>query len=367
MVGGQDKKPGFKDYAAHAVMGTRKWKRILGVSLSLYAAALAAPVVGSWYSVTTEHAAVVTNEFDGQRTIVEQGFHKKHFWYVPFVSSYLTSVDQHFKGEHIWYFRNPGGFGQLQVRGGQRTGYEDFVQVSSSDFKQTLVRPAVKYKIIDLKTFALTRLGKGLDGEGHDRPYILLGREFDSHIFPVVQSKDQADLLRSGRDGGVKTIEVQDEILVRLKKSDLEKRWGIEVISVLFDAQLTPEVAAANAKKQEEIMLGEGFAERSEQTKTGWQQVIVGGLLGEDPEKTTLRAILEDTPDHLRPGLEKLIDNFIFYNTLKERKSDVIWVPYGSYTLNPGGVTQQQAAPTQNQRRERPSRNNPRGPSPTGP
>ena len=289
----------------------------------------------AWYSVKTNHGAIVTDEWTGKREIKGQGNHMKNIWGVPVINSLFTKIDEHLLTEHIWFFRN--SFKKLNknplpsnVNNSNDTTLENYVDVSSKDLKQTLVKVGIKYKINDLEKFAVTRMGRGLDGiDAHDRPYILTGNEFDTSIFSAVQSKNQDELLKST---GSKKNEVQKEILGKLKGSDIEERYGISITAIVYDARLVLEVARANAEKQRDILLGEGFRGRADSGAEAWHKLIYGGLLNiSDKHKDYNKSIIDlanKLPNEDRARLWNGIEKFTQWNVIKERDKDTL-IPYG--------------------------------------
>lgn len=340
----------FRNYIFGNLFGGRK-KRGLSLLVTAFFIGhlfqLAPLPTSSWYSVKTHHNAVVTNKWTGNREVKEPGNHMKNLWAIPGINAAFTSVDEHLLTEHIWFFRNsfknnnsPTVIYNNSNRQVDKT-LENYVDVSSADLKQTLVKVGIKYKINDLEKFAMTRMGGGLDRiNEHDRPYFLTGDEFDTHIFSAVQSKDQATLLRStSLDGGK---EVQEEIRTKINKSDLEERYGIEVTSVVYDARLVPEVAQANTEKQRQILLGEGFRDRTKSDAEAWHELFYTGYLnikkGDENYNKSFVDLLKDTPENLRSSLIEGYNLFSRDIVLKDRdgKGDTLMiVPDGSRYVLP--------------------------------
>src|SRR3989338_3172821 len=98
-------KPSYGSQVGKGILGRIKHRKRLGlILLGMYSADVLMPGFGGWYSVPTEHVAVVTG-WSGKRYITEQVSHLKPIWYVPVFNWMLTNIDTHFKGENIWYLR----------------------------------------------------------------------------------------------------------------------------------------------------------------------------------------------------------------------------------------------------------------------
>lgn len=334
-------------YISSRIIPGKKARRIGGVLSLAWAVSSFAPIGWGWYSVKTEHEAIVTSNWSGERTIAKQGNHFRDYWWAPVINSLMTNVDEHFLKEHIWYFRaQPPELDtetplSSRVRGGNEICKEEnYVDVSSQDLKQTCVRAGIKYEIKDLRKFAISRAGQGLDRiPEHDRPYVLTGNEFDKYIFSAVQTKTQAELLKSRehKKGG----SVEDEIITQLQNhSDIEKRYGINIVAIIYDAKLPDDVAKANTKKQEAILLGEGFEERGKSDAEGWKLRVYTGALG--IEKTirdengkdlpnpiyelSIPELLKQYPEYASLLAHRL-DNFTQWNVIKDRDDHITILP----------------------------------------
>lgn len=330
------------------IIPNKKARRIGGVAAIAWALSSFAPIDWGWYSVKTEHEAIVTDQWSGKRTIVTQGNHFRNYWWFPVINAVMTDVDEHFMKEHIWYFRaqpdtSPVNTPTRNVRSGNDICKEEnYVDVSSNDLKQTCVRAGIKFEILDLEKFAISRAGQGLDRvPEHDRPYVLTGNEFDKYIFSALQSKSQAELLKSNEKNQQKQgnyTPVEDEILMQLQNSDIEERYGFKIKAVVYDAKLPDDVATANTKKQEAILLGEGFEVRGKSDAEGWKLRLYTGALGiekyvtVDGKKTinpmyqlSIPEILEKYPSYA-PMIERYASGFIQWNVIKDRDKDGIMV-----------------------------------------